>query len=66
PGYRPEQHLGGYAYVFVRGTPGALGRGALPGPIPGMVVERPPLERLLALDRALGTAPSGWQPGLHP
>ncbi|MFM9072879.1 MAG: UvrD-helicase domain-containing protein, partial [Cyanobium sp.] len=64
PGYRPEQHLGGYAYVFVRGTPGALGRGALPGFIPGMVVERPPLERLLALDRALGTAPSGWQPGL--
>ncbi|MFM9088574.1 MAG: PD-(D/E)XK nuclease family protein, partial [Cyanobium sp.] len=66
PGYRPEQHLGGYAYVFVRGTPGALGRGAVPRPHPGMVVERPPLERLLALDRALGTAPSGWQPGLHP
>jgi len=54
PHYRPERHLGGYAYVFLRGTPGAAGLRALPGPVPGMVVERPPLERLLALDRALG------------
>jgi exodeoxyribonuclease V beta subunit len=66
PSYGPEQHLGGYAYVFVRGTPGASGQDVLPGPVPGMVVERPPLERLLALDRALGTAPSGWEPGMHP
>jgi exodeoxyribonuclease V beta subunit len=66
PAYDPEQHLGGYAYVFVRGTPGASGQKVLPGPVPGMVVERPPLGRLLALDRALGTAPSGWEPGLHP
>lgn len=66
PAYCPEQHLGGYAYVFVRGTPGESGLAVLPGPVPGMVVERPPLERLLTLDRALGTAPSGWEPGLHP
>ena len=66
PTYCPEQHLGGYAYVFVRGTPGEVGQEVLPGPVPGMFVERPPLERLLALDRALGTAPSGWEPGLHP
>ncbi|MGA1302887.1 MAG: UvrD-helicase domain-containing protein [Cyanobium sp.] len=66
PAYDPEQHLGGYAYVFVRGTPGASGQEVLPGPVPGMVVERPPLGRLLALDRALGIAPSGWEPGLHP
>ena len=66
PAYCPEQHLGGYAYVFVRGTPGEAGWEVLPGSVPGMVVERPPLGRLLALDRALGTAPSGWEPGLHP
>ena len=66
PAYCPEQHLGGYAYVFVRGTPGESVQEVLQGPVPGMVVERPPLGRLLALDRALGTAPSGWEPGLHP
>ncbi|MFN5193415.1 MAG: AAA family ATPase, partial [Cyanobacteriota bacterium] len=54
PGYVPERHLGGYAYVFLRGTPGEQGQRALPGVVPGMVVEQPPLERLLALDRALG------------
>jgi exodeoxyribonuclease V beta subunit len=52
--YEPQRHLGGYAYVFLRGTPGPEGQRALPGAVPGMVVECPPLERLLALDRALG------------
>ena len=52
--YTPAQHLGGYAYVFLRGTPGAAGEAALPGAVPGMLVERPPLGRILALDRALG------------
>jgi exodeoxyribonuclease V beta subunit len=52
--YRPERDLGGYAYVFLRGTPGPEGERALPGAVPGMVVERPPLARLLALDAALG------------
>ncbi|MEB3333499.1 MAG: UvrD-helicase domain-containing protein [Cyanobacteriota bacterium] len=66
PAYDPERHLGGYAYVFVRGTPGASGAAALPGPVPGMVVERPPLGRLLALDRALGVCPPGWEPGTIP
>ena len=58
PGYQAERHLGGYAYVFLRGTPGPSGARALPGSVPGMLVERPPLERLLALDQALGR-PSG-------
>jgi exodeoxyribonuclease V beta subunit len=66
PAYDPERHLGGYVYVFVRGTPGAAGEAALPGPIPGMVLERPPVGRLLALDQALGVAPPGWTPGSHP
>jgi exodeoxyribonuclease V beta subunit len=51
PGYRPEQHLGGYAYVFLRGTAGAV-----PHPeegVPGVLVEQPPLKRLLALDQLL-------------
>jgi len=58
PGYDPKQHLGGYAYVFLRGTPGPEGARALPGPVPGMVVERPPLGRILALDQALGLPPA--------
>ena len=53
-GYQPERDLGGYAYVFLRGTPGPEGERALPGAVPGMVVERPPLARVLALDAALG------------
>jgi len=54
PAYAPERHLGGYAYVFLRGAPGAAGAEALPGAVPGMFVERPPLARVLALDGALG------------
>jgi exodeoxyribonuclease V beta subunit len=57
PGYRPQRHLGGYAYVFLRGVPGdspsiqdwaVLGKA-----VPGMLVEQPPLDRLLALDSLL-------------
>jgi exodeoxyribonuclease V beta subunit len=60
PGYKPEKHLGGYAYVFLRGTPGPRTGGKAAARIPGMVVEQPPLARLLALDMALGgTAPAG-------
>jgi exodeoxyribonuclease V beta subunit len=66
PAYDPVRHLGGYVYVFVRGTPGALGERVLPGPVPGMLMERPPLGRLLALDQALGVAPAGWTEGSHP
>jgi exodeoxyribonuclease V beta subunit len=66
PGYDPRRHLGGYVYVFVRGTPGAAAAPLPPGPVPGMLVEQPPLGRLLALDEALGSAPPGWQPGSIP
>ncbi len=66
PAYDPERHLGGYVYVFARGTPGEAAAAALPGPVPGMLVDRPPTGRLLALDQALGSAPAGWQPGTIP
>jgi len=49
PGYEPARHLGGYAYVFLRGTPGPTEV----DPVPGMLVEQPPLGRILALDRLL-------------
>jgi exodeoxyribonuclease V beta subunit len=52
--YDPERHLGGYAYVFLRGTPGPGVAANAGGAVAGMVVERPPLARLLALDAALG------------
>jgi exodeoxyribonuclease V beta subunit len=66
PDYDPRRHLGGYIYVFVRGTPGALPADRLEAPVPGMVIERPPLGRLLALDQALGTAPPEWRAGTLP
>ncbi len=49
PGYRPERDLGGYVYVFLRGVPGPTAV----DPVPGMLVDQPPLERTLALDRLL-------------
>jgi len=59
PDYQPERDLGGYVYVFLRGAPGPVApqdwdAGVAGSPdIPGMVVECPPVGRLLALDRAL-------------
>ncbi|MFY7695090.1 MAG: PD-(D/E)XK nuclease family protein, partial [Cyanobium sp.] len=57
PSYGPEQHLGGYAYVFVRGTPGASGPGVQPRPRPGRGVVRPPPVRGVGRDRGRGPAP---------
>ncbi len=62
PDYQPERDLGGYAYVFLRGAPGPVppqdwGSGVCD--IPGMVVECPPLGRLLALDGALSALEQG-------
>ena len=54
PGYSPQRHLGGYAYVFLRGVPGATEAGAGTGAVPGVFLERPPLARLLQLDQNLG------------
>ena len=55
PGYQPERDLGGYAYIFVRGVPGPVAGvvESAGGAVPGMLVERPPLPRLLALDALL-------------
>ena len=55
PNYTPEEHLGGYAYVFLRGVPGAIDRpGRSPhAPTPGVLVDQPSLERVLALDALL-------------
>ncbi len=55
PGYNPGDHLGGYAYVFLRGVPGAInhpGRSAF-APTPGVLVDQPSLKRVLALDDLL-------------
>ena len=55
PGYKPDEHLGGYAYVFLRGVPGALAQDHLKHetPTPGVLVDQPSLERVLALDALL-------------
>ena len=49
PDYDPSTHLGGYAYLFLRGLPGPT----TADPVPGCLVERPPLNRVLALDALL-------------
>jgi exodeoxyribonuclease V beta subunit len=49
PDYDPPSHLGGYAYLFLRGLPGPTAA----EPVPGCLVERPPLSRVLALDALL-------------
>ncbi|BEV36449.1 UvrD-helicase domain-containing protein [Synechococcus sp. M16CYN] len=56
PAYKPEHHLGGYVYVFLRGMPGITAKSSdqlqtMVGP--GRIVEPAPLQRILALDRAL-------------
>ena len=43
--YEPERHLGGYAYVFLRGVSKTGGS--------GVILEPPPLQRLHALDNIL-------------
>ena len=50
PGYDPEQHLGGYAYIFLRGMPG---KDNPTDDGPGRLVERASLPRILTLDRLL-------------
>jgi exodeoxyribonuclease V beta subunit len=74
PGYEPSRDLGGYVYVFLRGTPGAgpdpgvpvsgeaksgYGKSGYGKSVPGMFVEQPPLERLFALDAALAGGSHG-------
>ena len=64
PGYEPCRDLGGYVYVFLRGTPGPGPESRYAESVPGMFVEQPPLERLLALDAALAAEPAaGSQAG---
>ena len=50
PGYDPAQHLGGYAYIFLRGMPG---KNKPTNDGPGRIVERASLPRILTLDRLL-------------
>ena len=63
--YNPARDLGGYAYLFLRGVPGnnqqARACAQRLAPVPGVFIEQPPLERLLALNRALGGLP-GQEP----
>lgn len=54
PEYDAARHLGGYAYVFLRGVPGPLDHPCSEeAAVPGMLVEQPPLQRVLALDTLL-------------
>jgi len=44
-GYQPQRHLGGYAYIFLRGVSRKGGS--------GVILEQTPLKRLRRLDAVL-------------
>ncbi len=52
PGYSPQKHLGGYIYLFLRGIPDKkdIIKRNYPDQIPGLIIEKAPLERIKRLD----------------
>lgn len=53
-GYRPDTHLGGVGYLFVRGMAGSVG----PEPSPGVFAWNPPADLVTAVSDALAGVPS--------
>ncbi len=55
PNYSPQKHLGGYIYVFLRGIPDKkdIIKRNYPDQIPGLIIEKAPLERVKKLDSIL-------------
>ena len=55
PNYNPIEHLGGYIYVFLRGVPGAkaLGENFQSKAVPGFLIEKAPIDRIIELHRLL-------------
>ncbi len=55
PNYDSKKHLGGYIYLFLRGVPGAQALESIPDikQIPGLIVEKASLARVIELDRLL-------------
>lgn len=52
PNYVPQKHLGGYIYFFLRGIPDKkeIIKRNYPDQIPGLIIEKAPLERIKRLD----------------
>ncbi len=52
PDYSPQKHLGGYIYLFLRGIPDKqdIITRNYPNQIPGLIIEKAPLERIKKLD----------------
>jgi exodeoxyribonuclease V beta subunit len=59
PGYDPDVHLAGVAYLFVRGMTGGVGFGAADGSAPGVFAWRPPAGLPAALSDALDAGVDG-------
>ena len=55
PNYNPKKHLGGYVYVFLRGVPGerALTERSHEKTVPGLIIEKAPIDRIIELNRLL-------------
>ena len=55
PNYSPQEHLGGYIYVFLRGIPDVeeLEKKNFSQRAPGLIVEPAPIERIKKLDLLL-------------
>ena len=56
PNYSPHHHLGGYIYVFLRGIPASdhINRTLRNELLPGLIIEKAPVERVLELDNIIG------------
>ncbi len=54
-GYNPNRHLGGYAYIFLRGIPEQkeISNRKSTNHIPGLIIEPAPVKRIMALDQLL-------------
>tara|TARA_B100000700_G_C15060788_1_gene865627 strand:+ start:4072 stop:7806 length:3735 start_codon:yes stop_codon:yes gene_type:complete len=53
--YNPKLHLGGYIYIFIRGTTNSIdsSKNKFYGDVPGVLIESTPINRILELDRLL-------------
>ncbi len=55
PNYCPRKNLGGYIYIFIRGIPESteISSNAYGETVPGIFIEKAPIERIIALDKLL-------------
>ena len=55
PNYSPNQHLGGYVYMFIRGIPeyNCISNQFKKNDLPGLLIENAPIERVLEINNII-------------